>query len=243
MARRRCWSARRLSASWLRSRCAKPRMPLSGVRSSWLTRARNSLLAWLAWRAASRSARACSMARRWVTSATWPCHSVTPLASRRGEALNSCQAVSPSARRTRALARQVAEAAAAASRERSSAARSSSSTWPNTTSAEARAAWGVLPYSTRTASLTYGKCPLPSGRHISWKIMPGASSAARLTRSISSSTRRRWRIGTITRSCTRCVPTLRLLAYSSTSSGWPSCRRRLIENSCRWPCSRSSGIR
>ena len=49
--------------------CAKPRIELSGVRSSWLMRDRNSLLARLARSASSRAVRnAISAARRSVMS-------------------------------------------------------------------------------------------------------------------------------------------------------------------------------
>ncbi len=72
-----------ISSSW-----AKPRMALSGVRSSWLIRDRNSLLAWLARSAPNEAWRSdCSRCIRSVTSREMVTVPVTrPLWSKTGRA-------------------------------------------------------------------------------------------------------------------------------------------------------------
>jgi hypothetical protein len=74
----RYWRRRSSSMSGERARSARPSMPCSGVRSSWLVLARKALLARLAASASSRArASAASNSRRSVTSCT--IHSVPPL--------------------------------------------------------------------------------------------------------------------------------------------------------------------
>ena len=188
--RSRC-SVLRFSALSLASSCANPRMLFNGVRSSWLTRARNSLRARCSFSMASRSATAASTARCSVTSAQWPCHSVTPLASLRAVACASCQRGGPPGRLTSKTACQSRSPRAASRRPLASSARVCVLSRPSKRSAESLACCALTPYMRRMASLAYGKRQLPSANCISWKIMPGAWSAARLTRSISSSMLRR----------------------------------------------------